>query len=64
VLGRILLRQASLRALLVPAATSSALLCFTESLAASGWSYSKKPFPSLHVSRFCTIRAYWGVYER
>ena len=62
-LGPILSRQAWLKALPVPAATSPGYT-FSESWAESGWSCSKKPFPNLPVSRFSTIRPIRPVVPR
>ena len=54
--GPILSRQASLKALPIPAATSRALQTLVQNSAGSGWSCSKKRFPNLPVSRFSTSR--------
>ncbi len=63
-LGPILLGQASLKALLVPAAMSPASQPLPGNWAGSGWSCSKKPFPNFPVSRFSTIRPIRPVYTR
>jgi putative ABC transport system substrate-binding protein len=58
----ILSRQAMLKALPVPAATSLALHGFPENWAESGWSCSKKRFPNLPVSPFSTMRPFLPLY--
>ena len=62
--GSILSRQATLKALPVPAATSPALQTLTKNSAGSGWSCSKKRFPNLPVSRFSTIASNPARYTR